>query len=604
VIILFHTIMKLNRIAIFRMAQTLFATTNEATKRWWAHVVALANAHANGPDASRDRKGAVSCRKTISACRIKPEGRKILTHRASRGNQVHQRSPGTGRKTTTPAPKTMSRLAVTILATAALLGAQPFTRGVGLYPGDPSQDFAPTLAADSAYRNIALRRPAYQSSAYDYNLTAQLVTDGIKETTLPRWLSTTTSQTGVAPRNQRELLVDGNIVSTVSLRGAKVWVQFELPGGDAPLEVDRIEALGAVQSNAQLAAGWIATASGSDDGQSWNELGHAVSGERPGRDFSASIAFKTAARTRFYRLELEAAAAVLWRLGEVTLYHRDARVEIGGPYRFSSAWMSAGSGEEWVYVDLGEGATFDRIKLFWLRRAAEGGIQASDDAATWKTLAPLSDDVTLPRPVKARYVRVLMTEPASPGGYILSEMEVYGKGGLVARQHAATTADASGKLMISGGTWRIERDSQVTADAATLSKPGFDDKSWVIATVPATVVSSFWNAGALPDPNYGANQLAISDSYFYADFWYRDEFVAPPVAAGREVWLNFRGINWKADVYLNGESLGHIDGGFIRGQFDVTKVIKPGARNAIAVRIHKNATPGSIKEKTLQTPDA
>ena len=97
----------------------------------------------------------------------------------------------------------MFRLAATMLATAALLGAQPFTRGVGVYPGDPAQDFAPVLAADSTYRNIALRRPAYQSSAYDYNLTAQLVTDGIKETTLPRWLATTTSQAGVAAPNRR-----------------------------------------------------------------------------------------------------------------------------------------------------------------------------------------------------------------------------------------------------------------------------------------------------------------------------------------------------------------------------------------------------------------
>src|ERR1039458_2635640 len=264
----------------------------------------------------------------------------------------------------------MRRISVAILATAALLSAQPFTRGVGVYPGDPAQDFAPALAPDSTYRNIALRRPAYQSSAYDYNLTAQLVTDGIKETALPRWLSTTTSQGGVARKNERELLVDHNMVTTVSLRGAKVWVQFELAGGEAPLEVDRIEALGNVQANAQLAAGWNATVSGSDDGQSWNELGRANSGERPGREFHASIAFRTAAHARFYRLELEAASAVLWRLGEVTLYRREARVEIGGPYRFSSAWMSAGSGQEWVYVDLGAAATFDRIKLFWLRRAA------------------------------------------------------------------------------------------------------------------------------------------------------------------------------------------------------------------------------------------
>ena len=55
---------------------------------------------------------------------------------------------------------------------------------MGVYPGDPAQYFGPALVTDTAtYRNLALHRPAYQSSSYDYNLTAQLVTDGIKETT-------------------------------------------------------------------------------------------------------------------------------------------------------------------------------------------------------------------------------------------------------------------------------------------------------------------------------------------------------------------------------------------------------------------------------------
>ncbi|MGD0868390.1 MAG: discoidin domain-containing protein [Bryobacteraceae bacterium] len=491
----------------------------------------------------------------------------------------------------------MFRLSATMLAAAASLAAQPFTRGVGVYPGDPAQDFAPVLAPDSTYRNIALRRPAYQSSAYDYNLTAQLVTDGIKETTLPRWLSTTTSQTGVARKNERELLVDHNMVTTVGLRGAKVWVQFELAGGDGPIEVDRIQALGSVQANPQGAAGWSAAVSGSDDGQSWNELGRANSGERPGRDFHASIALGSAARARFYRLELEAASAVLWRLGEVTLYRREARVEIGGPYRFSSAWMSAGSGEEWVYVDLGAHATFDRIKLFWLRRAAEGCIQASDDAAAWKTLAPLGhppvDDVKLPRPVKARYVRVLMTKPESPGGYILSELEVWGRGGLTPRPKPAQG--------LSGGAWRLQRDSLVAAAGDAISKPAFDDRDWVVATVPSTVLSSYWNSGALPDPNYADNQLTVSDSFFYADFWYRNEFVAPP-AAGKRQWLIFEGIDWKAGVFLNGETLGRMEGGFQRGRFDVTGKLRAGAKNALAVRIEKNATPGSVHEKTFDSP--
>ena len=67
--------------------------------------------------------------------------------------------------------------------------AQESTRGIGVYPGDPNEYMGPTLTVDSgAYRNLALHRPAYQSSAYDYNLTAQLITDGIKETALPQWI--------------------------------------------------------------------------------------------------------------------------------------------------------------------------------------------------------------------------------------------------------------------------------------------------------------------------------------------------------------------------------------------------------------------------------
>jgi beta-galactosidase/beta-glucuronidase len=271
-------------------------------------------------------------------------------------------------------------------------------------------------------------------------------------------------------------------------------------------------------------------------------------------------------------------------------------VEVAGPYHFTSAWMPAGKGEEWVYVDLGAECAFDRVALYWIRRPAEGALQTSDDAATWKTVEalPADDDFKLAQPVTARYVRVLLTKPASPEGYILSELEVYGRGGPVARPKPASG--------LSGGAWRIERDSLVTANGETLSKPGFQDQDWLAATVPATVLSSYWNAGALPDPNYGDNQLTISDSFFYADFWYRNEFAAPPLARGRRVWLNFDGINWKAEVYLNGEKIGRIEGGFMRGRFDVTGYLRPGAKNALAVRVEKNATPGSVKEKTFESP--
>ena len=41
----------------------------------------------------------------------------------------------------------------------------------------------------------------------------------------------------------------------------------------------------------------------------------------------------------------------------------------------------------------------------------------------------------------------------------------------------------------------------------------------------------------------------------------------------------------------------------MRGQFDVTARLHPGQKNALAVRVEKNATPGSVKEKTYENPD-
>ena len=77
----------------------------------------------------------------------------------------------------------MKRLAFFLSASLLQVHAQNYTRGIGVYPGDPKEYTGPTLVADAhSYRNLALHRPAYQSSAYDYNLTAQLITDGIKET--------------------------------------------------------------------------------------------------------------------------------------------------------------------------------------------------------------------------------------------------------------------------------------------------------------------------------------------------------------------------------------------------------------------------------------
>ena len=535
----------------------------------------------------------------------------------------------------------MKRWLPIFLAVVFALQGQHFTRGVGIYPGDPRQNFAVTLVPDTSqtYRNLALHRAAYQSSSYDFNLTSQLATDGIRETKLPRWFSISTNE-GPLTRQQREHTQDHNITTTTVLNGPHAWMQFAF-GGDEPPEVDSIETAGInAVSSPDKPAGWSMVVSGSDDGHTWNELGRSSSAERvptpvrffdlfagwkPGdplsprlaaffagepldpHPFTPAVRLNNPARRRFIRVEFDAPAVTSWTIAELILKDQNKRVDAGGPYRFNSSWKAATDGNEWVYVDLGSVSTFDRVVLAWLRRPAVGVLQISDDATTWRTVRELptsgdTDDLKLDRPQKARYVRVLLTKAATEDGYILTEMEVWGQGGVVPKPQPAPLA-ANGRLQLSAGAWRIQRDSLTAADGGAISRVGFDDHDWLPATVPGTVVSSWFDDGAIPDPAYDNNMMMLSDSFFYADFWYRDEFIAPHATVGGRTWLNFNGVNWKADVYLNGESIGRIEGGFIRGKFDVTGKIKPGEKNALAVRIIKNATPGSIKEKTLQSPD-
>jgi F5/8 type C domain/His Kinase A (phospho-acceptor) domain len=304
------------------------------------------------------------------------------------------------------------------------------------------------------------------------------------------------------------------------------------------------------------------------------------------------------------------AQAISWRLGKMAFFHGKERVNFGGPYSFTSAWKSAAIDEEWVSVDLSASFSFDRVKLHWLAHAAEGKLQVSDDDRHWRDVQALNpadesvsvDDLKLTIPVTGRYVRVLMTRPSSPNGYIISEMEVFGHGGLLVGPQPMPEPNPDGALNIAGEAWKLQRAGYagMKEGGEVLSTVGYRDDSWIPASVPGTVLTSYLNVGAIPDPNFGQNQLHVSDSFFYSDFWYRTEFTAPAPRQGGRTVLHLAGINWKAEVYLNSIRLGNVEGGFMRGQFDVTDKLQHGRSNALAILICKNDTPGSCKQKTFQ----
>ena len=74
--------------------------------------------------------------------------------------------------------------------------------------------------------NIALNKAAYASSSYDYNLTAQLVTDGGVAASEPAWLKVCTAE-GELPRREKEWTLDAGPYSSNRLEGASDFIEYE-----------------------------------------------------------------------------------------------------------------------------------------------------------------------------------------------------------------------------------------------------------------------------------------------------------------------------------------------------------------------------------------
>ncbi len=138
--------------------------------------------------------------------------------------------------------------------------------------------------------------------------------------------------------------------------------------------------------------------------------------------------------------------------------------------------------------------------------------------------------------------------------------------------------------------WKLSRAKDIKGiDGAAMSKSDFSyaEDAWINATVPATALTSYLNAGKIADPYVGTNMKTLEESgYYNCDYWYRTEFTLDESYKDENIWLNFDGINWKADVFVNGNSVGSIAGAFIRGKFDITEFVNIGQKNFLAVYIH------------------
>ena len=513
-----------------------------------------------------------------------------------------------------------------LLLASMILSVTPIeaddTRGIGQYPGAQSEFFAPSVSwtkGKGELTNVALHRAAYASSAIDYNHTAHLVTDGICDNTEPATLTVSTPG-GRLPRREAEWAIDGGRFSRNILMGSHTWLRYDW-GRDSSVSPRIIKVNGMVAYDDKAATkGYRLYCQTSADGQDWQTVGelkgeglpgtplhyklHSDPNKQEAQEYLPARVLNEEIRlsashlaSKHFRIHFEMEGAAHWDIHELQFQGADHHdVEMLPSRHFSSMWMSDGGGEQWLYVDLGKQLPLEQVLLDWYEAPQAGSIQVSDDARNWETVADISE-----RKISAsgRFVRLLLKEPGATGRYALREMKV------MARQQKLITPHAiaglkDGRYELSGGNWMLQRASEVTAAGETIASADYDCQTWVPATVPGTVLASYLNIGAVPNPNYADDVDQISESFFRSNFWYRDEFEWDGLLKGKQQWLNFDGINWKANVFLNGQRLGRIEGAFMRGRFNVTGLLRKG-KNYLAVEIVCNEHFAAIKEKDKNT---
>jgi hypothetical protein len=137
--------------------------------------------------------------------------------------------------------------------------------------------------------------------------------------------------------------------------------------------------------------------------------------------------------------------------------------------------------------------------------------------------------------------------------------------------------------------WKAKRVADVTADGSEITGTDYKPEGWLDAVVPGTILTTLLHNNQIPDPFFGMNNNLIPDVYNtgrdYYTYWFLNEFETPEIKDGQEVWLSFRGINYFADIFLNGKRINtntH-QGMYLREKYLITPCLNKGKPNKLAV---------------------
>jgi beta-galactosidase/beta-glucuronidase len=172
--------------------------------------------------------------------------------------------------------------------------------------------------------------------------------------------------------------------------------------------------------------------------------------------------------------------------------------------------------------------------------------------------------------------------------------------------------------------WLVKSAYLVREEGPVISSGRYEPSGFAKTHIPTTVLAALVRNGMYPDPYVGLNNMKIPDASEefnleygldgfshlpdgrnpWADpYWFWTRFPLPEDYSGKVIWLNLEGINYRANIWLNGHLIAdskEIVGMFGHWVLDVTDSAKAGAVNTLAIKIHPLDYPGLPAEPQLK----
>jgi hypothetical protein len=187
-------------------------------------------------------------------------------------------------------------------------------------------------------------------------------------------------------------------------------------------------------------------------------------------------------------------------------------------------------------------------------------------------------------------------------------------------------ANAQGRVkQVQLTNFQLQSSILIKANGAQLTRQaGRPAGKWFTVRVPSTVLTGLVANHVYPSPYFGLNNMLIPDAsdefnkqyqlekYSYikghpnpwkAPYWYHTTFAIPAGDKGKLFQLIFKGINYRAEVWVNGVRIAdstQMVGMFAQYSLNISKQVKAGGKNALAVKIYLLDYPGLPAKEQLE----